>query len=100
MEVVEPDDSSEAKVVFWARTNDAPDFYAAADHLKDLLQMTKEALEDEFGETVTLDAQLVKIESTQGSPVGYQQGVNGMTPPFTGRPFVSSDSMSRTLTVA
>ena len=100
MEVVNGEGDYEPKVVFWARTDDAPDFYAAADHLKELLQLSQEALDDEFEQPVNFQVQLVQIESTEGSPVRYLQNVEGMTPPLVGRPFVPSESMSRSMAMA
>lgn len=99
MEAVIPNDGTNPKVVFWAQSEDAPGFYAAADHLKELLELSTDGLKDQLGEDVTILAQLVKEETTQGPPVRYQQQVEGMDTPLVGPPLTSSDSMSRTLSL-
>lgn len=67
LEIVQPDDSALPKVVFWARSEDAPGFYAAADHVDELLSLCKEGLADQFGEEVHVKSLLVQPESNSGS---------------------------------
>jgi hypothetical protein len=99
MEPVETD-SGEPKVVFWATSEELPGFHAAADHLKELVQLSTDALEDELGETPTILSRFVKTNTTQGPPVRYQQQVKGMDTPLTGPTSAPTDSMSLTLTDA
>jgi predicted RNase H-like HicB family nuclease len=100
MEVVSPDDPTEAKFVFWASSPEAPGFYAAADHLKELFQLSEDALTDLFGSTPTIDPQIAETESSEGPPVDYQQNIDGVALGYVDRIQAASDSMSRTLALA